>query len=89
MARYLTDRAVRGQARERVAALVGSETAVVVEHSLGSVVAYEVLCAMPDHQVRALVTVGSPLGIRNLVWDRLEPPPTDGLGVWPGGDRSR
>lgn len=82
---YLTDRAVRVQVRERVAALVEPETSVVVGHSLGSVVAYEVLCAIPGHRVRALVTVGSPLGIRNLVWDRLEPPPVGGLGVWPGG----
>ena len=86
--RYLTDGVVRGQVRERVAALVGPETAVVVGHSLGSVVAYEVLCALPvGTRVRALVTVGSPLGIPNLVCDRLEPPPTGGLGIWPGGDR--
>lgn len=47
-------------------------------------VAYEALCAWPDSPVRALVTLGSPLGIRNLVFDRLEPPPRAGLGAWPG-----
>jgi hypothetical protein len=43
------------------------------------------LCARP-HGVRALVTLGSPLGIRNLIFDRLEPAPVDGLGAWPGPD---
>ncbi len=31
-----------------------------------------------------LVTLGSPLGIRNLVFDRLSPSPPDGQGAWPG-----
>jgi hypothetical protein len=29
--------------------------------------------------------LGSPLGIANTVFDRLEPSPTDGRGRWPGG----
>jgi pimeloyl-ACP methyl ester carboxylesterase len=57
----------------------------VVGHSLGSVVAYEALCSLPGHGVRALVTLGSPLGIRALITERLEPPPAGGIGVWPGG----
>jgi hypothetical protein len=69
-----------------VTALIGPQTRVVVAHSLGSVVAYEALCAMADHQVRALVTLGSPLGIANLVFDRLDPAPLDGRGQWPGSD---
>jgi hypothetical protein len=32
--------------------------------------------------VRTLITLGSPLGIRNLIFDRLEP--ANGLGCWPG-----
>jgi hypothetical protein len=32
----------------------------------------------------ALVTLGSPLGLRNLIFDRLDPPPVDGSGIWPG-----
>jgi len=79
---YLTDPEIRIAARARVAAAIDAGTRVVVAHSLGSVVAYETLCALPDHPVRTLVTLGSPLGIRNLILDRLDP----AGGVWPGGD---
>jgi pimeloyl-ACP methyl ester carboxylesterase len=57
---------------------------VVVGHSLGSVIGYEALCASADRSVRALVTLGSPLGIRRLIFDRLRPSPVNGRGVWPG-----
>jgi hypothetical protein len=30
----------------------------------------------------------TPLGIRGLIFDRLQPPPRDGTGVWPGSVRS-
>jgi hypothetical protein len=86
VAQYLTEPAVRLAARERVTRLVDTDTRVVVAHSLGSVVAYEALCALPGHGVRALVTLGSPLGIANLVFNRLEPSAIGGIGVWPGGD---
>jgi hypothetical protein len=82
--RYLTDPETRAAVQQRVAAAIGPETRVVVAHSLGSVAAYEALCAMPDHNVRALVTLGSPLGIANLVFDRLTPAPLQGQGHWPG-----
>jgi hypothetical protein len=86
--RYLTDPGLRAAARARVSALIGADTQVVVGHSLGSVIAYEALCALPAGkvQVRALVTLGSPLGIRNLVFERLEPSPFDAVGHWPGPD---
>ncbi|MPY42432.1 hypothetical protein FNH04_21745 [Streptomyces phyllanthi] len=77
--RYLTDADLRAEARGRVEEAIGPDTRVVVAHSLGSVVAYEALCARSDHQVRALVTMGSPLGMR-MVFDRLRPEP----GAWPG-----
>jgi pimeloyl-ACP methyl ester carboxylesterase len=88
--RYLTEPELRAAARERVAAAVSDDTRVLVGHSLGSVVAYEALCAHPEWPVRALVTLGSPLGVRNLVFDRLQPrPAADGsgrlVGRWPGG----
>ncbi|WP_199815444.1 hypothetical protein [Streptomyces griseus] len=79
--RYLTDGDLRKAARSRVEEAIGPDTRVVVAHSLGSVVAYEALCARPGHQVRALVTLGSPLGMR-MVFDRLRPEP----GAWPGRD---
>ncbi len=82
--RYLFDSDLREQIRDRVRAVVVSDTRVVVAHSLGSVVAYEALCSMPGHQVRAFITLGSPLGIPNLIFDRLEPAVVEGVGEWPG-----
>ena len=81
---YLHDQAIRQAVRERVEQAVDPETRVMVGHSLGSVVAYEVLCAHPEWPVRTLVTLGSPLGIRNLIFDLLEPAPQTGIGAWPG-----
>jgi pimeloyl-ACP methyl ester carboxylesterase len=86
--RYMTDPEVRLAVQDRVAAEVTEDTRVMVGHSLGSVVAYEALCAHPKWPVRALVTLGSPLGIRNLIFDRLVPRPVAvelGMiaGVWP------
>ncbi|GGT46093.1 hypothetical protein GCM10010207_53070 [Streptomyces atratus] len=80
--RYLLDPDLRTAARRRVQERIGPGTRVVVGHSLGSVVAYEALCAMPGHPVKALVTLGSPLGMR-MVFDRLLPRPGD----WPGSSR--
>lgn len=82
---YLHDARVREQVQERVARMVTDDTRVLVAHSLGTVVAYEALCTHPEWPVRTLVTLGSPLGIRNLVFDRLLPAPEDGMGVWPQG----
>ncbi|MFH9987067.1 hypothetical protein [Streptomyces luteogriseus] len=82
--RYLTEPELRTTARDRVRALIGPDTRVVVAHSLGSVVAYEALCAEPGHAVRSFVTLGSPLGIRNLIFDRIDPLPVRGRGSWPG-----
>jgi hypothetical protein len=84
--RYLTEPELRAAVRARASALIGPDTQVVVGHSLGSVVAYEVLCAAVDAAaMQAFVTLGAPLGIANLVFDRLEPAPTGGTGRWPGG----
>jgi hypothetical protein len=77
--RYLTEDDTRAFAQERVAAAVTPDTAVLIGHSLGSVVAYEALCAHPEWNVRSFVTLGSPLGIRNVVFERLRP-----SGVFPG-----
>ncbi|MDA5280936.1 hypothetical protein ACWGHM_32970 [Streptomyces sp. NPDC054904] len=83
--RYLDEQdTVRGCAQERFARVVTPETRVVVAHSLGSVVAYEALCAArPGWNVDTLITVGSPLGIR-AVRERLAPAPgPDGGPPWP------
>ncbi|MGH3778647.1 MAG: hypothetical protein ACRDRR_23390 [Pseudonocardiaceae bacterium] len=91
---YLHQPEVRQEARRRVAGAVDKDTRVLVGHSLGSVVAYEALCANPDWPVRMLVTLGSPLGIANLIFDRLQPTPwlasaagRDPRGRWPGKER--
>ncbi|MDX3192068.1 hypothetical protein PV458_26965 [Streptomyces sp. MN03-5084-2B] len=86
VSRYLRDAQLREAARAAVGKLITEDTRVIVAHSLGSVVAYETLAATPGHQVRALVTLGSPLGIANLIFDRLDPTPRGGLGAWPGSD---
>jgi hypothetical protein len=54
--RYLFEPDLREEIRGRVASAIGEDTRVVVAHSLGSVVAYETLCSLRDHPVRALVT---------------------------------
>jgi hypothetical protein len=81
---YLTDDDVRVRVQGRVADVLDQDTRVLVGHSLGSVVAYEALCARPGAGI-VLVTLGSPLGIRNLVFDRLRPPPVEGRGEFPSG----
>jgi hypothetical protein len=88
--RYFTEPQLRAAAIARVADKIDADTRVLVGHSLGSVVAYEALSAHADWPVRLLVTLGSPLGIRHLIFDRLHPPPkldkASGLqlGCWPG-----
>ncbi|MFF2363770.1 hypothetical protein ACFVU0_13775 [Streptomyces sp. NPDC058122] len=90
VSRYLTDPDLRAEVLARVVDRIGEDTRVVVAHSLGSVVAYEALCARPGHRVRALVTIGSPLGIENLILHRLQPTPLAlggrPRGHWPGGE---
>ena len=86
---YLTERSVREAVQKQVAQAVEPDTRVMVAHSLGSVAAYEALCAHPAWPVRVLVTLGSPLGIPLLVFDRLRPPPATDFagstrGAWPG-----
>jgi hypothetical protein len=80
---YLHNEDIRQAAIARLSSLVNHNTKVIVGHSLGSVVAYEALCAHPEWHVTTLVTLGSPLGIRNVVFDRLRPEPRDGYGTWP------
>lgn len=88
---YFTQSELRQTIQQRFADAIREDTETVVAHSLGSVVAYEGLCAHPEWPVTRLVTLGSPLGIRNVVLDRLIPQPAllDGgrCGQWPAGVR--
>jgi hypothetical protein len=81
---YLTDPETRDAVRRRLSSLITPQTRLVIGHSLGSVVAYEVLCRMELPIAPAFITLGSPLGLPNLVFDRLDPAPIDKRGFWPG-----
>jgi len=82
--RYLREPDIRREALGSIERAIGPDTTVMIAHSLGSVVAYEALCAHPEWPVRTFVTIGSPLGISNLIFDLLEPAPEAGVGAWPG-----
>lgn len=81
VARYLA-RSETDQDRRRlderiravVAEALGSGPAVVVAHSLGTVVSYETLHSHAGH-IPLWVTLGSPLGMRAIIWPNLRPAP--------------
>lgn len=81
---FLTDTTVKTSVLAKVHATIGNDTRALVGHSLGSIVTYEYLCKYQPSQVEVLVTLGSPLGIRNIIFDRLTPAPSASGGVWPG-----
>lgn len=85
---FLSDPEIKSRVLDRLTSAVATDTRVIVGHSLGSVVAYEALCAHPEWDIGALVTLGSPLGIANIVFDRLTPRPVSGRGSWPGSVNS-
>jgi hypothetical protein len=80
---FLHDAAIKRLILARVAEKVTPATRVIIGHSMGSVVAYEALCAHPEWRVDTFVTLGSPLGTRGLIFDALTPLPINGHGVWP------
>lgn len=70
--RYRNDRAARDAVRERLrerlrAAHAGSREIMLIAHSMGSIIAYDVLAAagrtLPGLRISHFVTVGSPLGL--------------------------
>jgi hypothetical protein len=66
----------RSAAREEVAARIARcRPQVVIAHSLGSVVAYEALHAHPELQPDLFLTLGSPLALPLVVFERLHPAP--------------
>jgi hypothetical protein len=89
---YFTNSTLRSKIREAVAEKISDDTRVVVAHSLGTVVAYEVLCSPPVSASLSFVSLGSPLGLPNLVFDRLQPAPrptgADPRGHWPARART-
>jgi hypothetical protein len=73
--RYLSDEMIRALAPQRVLNEVKDDTRVIIGHSLGSVVAYESAHRLAQ-PLPLLLTLGSPLGLRTIVTDRLRPAPS-------------
>lgn len=82
---YLHDREIREEIKNRVLAQITEDTRVLIGHSLGSIVCYEVLCQNPELPIKVYISLGSPLGIKRIVFDRLEPSPQNGIGTRPKG----
>jgi hypothetical protein len=80
---YLHDEAIRENAQRRISDHVANDTRILIGHSLGTVIAYEALCAHPKWPIRTFITLGSPLGIRNLIFDHLRPSPSEVAAAWP------
>ena len=79
---------MRAVVRETIADI--DEPFVIVSHSLGTIIAYDVLREQAGRQVPLLVTVGSPLGVReiqDLVTRPLEVPA--GVGAWVNASDAR
>lgn len=84
VAHYLHIPDARRASRDAVATTIREHRpAVVLAHSLGSVVAYETLWQHDDLEVDLLVTLGSPLALPHGVFPRIAPAPVDGLGSRP------
>ena len=82
--RYFKESDLHDQILNIVLNQISGDTQVVIGHSLGSVVAYEALCQKPANVV-SFISLGSPLAIRNLIFDKLTPRPnTEEIGAWPG-----
>jgi hypothetical protein len=74
VSRYFTDPVLHERILDRVLEHIGPETKAIIAHSLGSVVAYEVAGRLTN-PVPLLVTLGSPLGLRTCIYDRIQPRP--------------
>jgi hypothetical protein len=72
--RYSTDFSIRFAALDAVASLIGPETKILIGHSLGSVVAYEVAHDLTQ-PLPLLVTLGSPLGLQSIIYQKLKRQP--------------
>jgi hypothetical protein len=73
--KYMTDPGLREQIQNRVTPLIGPETKIIIGHSLGSVIAYDLAVSHSGARIPLLLTIGSPLGLRSIIYDRLIPQP--------------
>lgn len=81
---FLSNFSVKENVLARVHADMDENARFLIGYSSGSVVAYEYLCRYQPAEVELLVTLGSPLGIPNVVFDKLTPSPSNGTGTWTG-----
>ena len=72
---YFHKKEIRQQARQRVIEAVGEDTFWVRTIRWGQWWRMRRCARIPGLPVRMLVTLGSPLGIPNLIFDRLQPAP--------------
>jgi hypothetical protein len=63
---YLTMPNIRQRINDFVVSAIDDQPCVVVGHSLGSVVGYDVLSTHKTAQVKKYITIGSPLGLRAM-----------------------
>jgi hypothetical protein len=84
--RFLAAGDIRRSVRDRVDAVLGEDTELVIAHSLGTLVSYEVLADRTELSP-AFITMGSPLATP-FAFEQLKPAPVDGVGAWPGSVRS-
>jgi hypothetical protein len=83
---YLRDEGRRQRIRDAVAEVIAQHRPrIVIAHSLGSVVAYETLWQHPELSADLLVTLGSPLAMPRVIFDRLDPKPPGRRGQRPPG----
>ncbi len=72
--RYFTNNEIRDAALRTALSLIGPETKVIIAHSLGSVIAFEVAHRLRD-PLLLLLTLGSPLGLQTIIYQKLRPQP--------------
>jgi hypothetical protein len=85
---YFTRSVRRNEVRRHVAATIASlDSPIVIAHSLGSVVAYEALWSFPEVKVDFLLTIGSPLAMTNVVFEKVLNDTPIRVGAAPPGVR--
>jgi hypothetical protein len=72
LSNYFSDSQVREMVTSGLAETISRlSPQILIAHSLGSVVAYEALWAHPDCRLDMFLTLGSPLAMPDVVYDRL------------------
>jgi len=78
--------ALAHEVTQRVLAVIGPDTRVVVAHSLGTLISYRALCLHPEWGVDTFITLGSPLG-NPMMRAALFRGPAQYETPWPGSIR--